>query len=222
MNKTFLWILALIIVAAALLFALNRPSSPSGPVTGNEPPAFDQSISDGKITVAFPSKEFGLATNPTQVLVHSYIPPCSEGFDYCLYYIGDAYTGTNFESAGIRVQKRTDLSTERICLDTPPEGYDASTTPAEENSKDAYSTSVFVPLGDAGAGHFAQGALYRLFVRDNSACYELETRVGETQYANYPAGSIKEFTSGDRSTLQELLKSVIDRIALSGGTHLFP
>src|SRR5258708_11997428 len=54
-----------------------------------------------------------------------------------------------------------------------------------------YTTSVFSPIGDAAAGHYASGALYRLYLQDSSTCYEFETRLGQTQFANYPAGDRK-------------------------------
>ncbi len=220
-------IVLVVAIAVVLLFigakytqAPAVPGNPGGTVATTT--NMGDTTSDGTITFAKPA-DFGLATNKAQVLVHSYIPPCSEGFTYCLYYNGGDYKGTNFESAGVRIQKRADLSTERTCLNTPPSGFDAKTVPTSQRSADAYSSSVFGNVGDAGAGHMAQGSLYRLYVRSNSTCYEFETRVGQTQFANYPAGTIQEFTSSDQAAIQAKLLNFVQSIAIpSGEKNLFP
>lgn len=177
-----------------------------------------QSVSDGTITFTVPS-DFGLAVNQEQVLVKSYIPPCDPDFDYCVYYDGTAYQGTNFDSAGIRIEKRTDLTTESSCMTTAPTGY-SNFTPTSTTIGD-YSVSEFTPLGNAGAGHFSTGTLYRLYY--NGECYEFETRIGQSQFANYPAGSIQQFTTADESALQSEIQNFLDSIALpSGETVNFP
>jgi hypothetical protein len=194
----------------------NENFSNENPVDGLN---FDQTVSDGAITISVPSSEFGLATNKDQILVHPYIPPCDENFDYCLYYNGSAYTGTNFESAGLRIQKRDDLKSQSACLAVQPAGYSGLTPKTE--SFDSYATSVFSPLGDAGAGHYSSGELYRLFY-DNK-CYEFQTRIGESQFANYPEGSIKEFTKTSQSAMRLKLREILDAISLSDGTKIkFP
>jgi hypothetical protein len=175
---------------------------------------FDQSVSDGNIKIEIPSSVFGLAITQEQILDKSYIPACDENFDYCLYYIGKDYEGTNFESAGIRIQKRNDLNNQDDCLTAEPAGY-SNLTPIII-SKSGYSAGVFSPLGDAAAGHYSNGSLYRLFYNDS--CYELQTRIGQAQFANYPAGSIKEFTQSDQSVLESEIKQVINAISLSDGT----
>lgn len=55
--------------------------------------------------------DFGLAVHRHQLPVQSTIPPCDEGFDYCLYYLGGQFAGTNFRNAGIRIERRDDLET---------------------------------------------------------------------------------------------------------------
>jgi hypothetical protein len=221
--KKIIFIIVIIVIIAGVGNAVWFLSKQKQPEPQNQPEntppssndlVFDQSVSDGIIKISIPSSEFGLAVTNEQILVKSYIPPCDENFDYCLYYIGSAYEGTNFESAGIRVQKREDLDNQDSCLTTQPSGY-SNLVPAM-NLKDDYSISVFSPLGDAGAGHYATGSLYRLFYNDN--CYEFETRTGQTQFANYPEGSIKEFTSADQSALESELQEVLDAISLPDGT----
>lgn len=190
------------------------PSTPTSPST--------RTTSDGMISFATPS-DFALATTPEQVLVKSYIPPCEEQFSYCLYYKGSDYQGTNFESAGLSIVKRSDLASEQRCLQTPPQGYDASMQPNNTASTNNYSTSVFENVGDAGAGHYASGALYRLYIRSSATCYEFLLRIGETQFANYPAGSIKEFTDADRATVGQELTALLYSITVANGSRIaFP
>ncbi|HEY5220578.1 MAG TPA: hypothetical protein VIJ29_00290, partial [Candidatus Paceibacterota bacterium] len=84
-----------------------------------------------------------------------------------------------------------------------------------------YSVSEFTPLGDAGAGHYSTGTLYRL--EYNGACYEFETRIGQTQFANYPSGTIQQFTSADEAVLQTEIQNILNGITLpSGETIVFP
>ncbi|HVU75217.1 MAG TPA: hypothetical protein VHD38_00025 [Candidatus Paceibacterota bacterium] len=180
-----------------------------------------QTQSDGTITFAVPA-DFGMATDPQQILVSAYIPPCNSDFSYCLYYNGTAYQDTNFEAAGLRIAKRADISGEQSCLNTAPEGFDASTTPSQTANADAYSTSVFPDVGDAGAGHTAAGKLYRLYVKSNSSCYEFETRIGNTQYGNYPTGTIQEFTTADRAALQNELNAILKSVTLGTTAVAFP
>lgn len=220
MNKNTS-ILVLLVIAVGIVvwyFSTHRVPTPSQSqgTTSEEIPNSDsdQTISDGTITFGFPQTGFGLATTQEQILVQSYIPPCTEGFDYCLYYLGTRYDGTNFDSAGLGIKKREDLSAESLCLDTPPDGYDGTVAPDSTKSEDTYSASVFKNVSDAGAGHYATGDLYRLFYRAASSCYQFETRIGESQFSNYPAGSIKEFTDLDRTNLVKELNTVLSGISL--------
>ncbi|MDE2079378.1 MAG: hypothetical protein KGI73_03265 [Patescibacteria group bacterium] len=219
----WLGVAALVALVAFIAFeGMNAPSADDiASTSASSTPAFDQTIGDGALTIAFPSKDFGLATNAAQVLARAYIPPCDPAFDYCLYYIGNAYAGTNFESAGLRVKKRAVLTNQKSCLTTPPAGYTSLKT-AASTSTAAYAASVFSPLGDAGAGHYANGTLYRLYDTAPATCYELETRIGETQFANYPPGAIQKFTDADRAALSAELDRMLEKISLGGTQHLFP
>jgi len=216
-GNTLLVIAALLLAGIAALLVWQHAHPKPDDDTSIVPAAYDQSISDGTYTVAFSSKEFGLAVNETQMLVHPYILPCDPAFDYCLYYIGSAYDGTNFESAGLRMEKRTDLSAERLCLDTPPAGFDSSVAPSRSASGVAYAASTFDSAGTAAAGHSADGSLYRLFYRPTNTCYEFETRIGQSQYMNYPAGSIREFTASDQAAIKAELGRILAGITLPGG-----
>jgi hypothetical protein len=224
------WLIALLVIIVIIGIGWYALSTPSGTGTNATSTATTtdqtggttgQSQSDGTIEFDVPS-DFGMATNPQQILVSAYIPPCNSDFSYCLYYNGTEYQNTNFETAGLRIAKRTDITTERTCLDTPPEGFSASTTPSQTGSADAYATSVFGNVGDAGAGHVAEGKLYRLFVRANSSCYEFETRIGNTQFSNYPAGSIEEFTASDRADVGNKLNAILHSVTLGTTAVAFP
>jgi len=177
----------------------------------------EQTISDGSITIGYDGGEWGLAVRPDQILVTSYIPPCGEDFNYCFYYRGNTYSGTNFDSAGLRVLKRNDLSTEEQCLSALPDGY-TNMTPQIATST-TYKTSVFSQVGDAGAGHIASGALYR--VAHSNLCYEFETRIGEAQFTNFPEGTIGEFTAANKQTLEGRLLNLLKSISLSNGAKPF-
>ncbi len=181
-----------------------------------------QTVSDGTISFSYEQGTTSMAVTPEQILVKSYIPACDPGFDYCLYYGGKDYQGTNFEAAGLRIEKRESLSSETTCLATAPTGYASSTKPATTHTSAAYSTSVFPNVGDAAAGHYAVGSLYRLYVKSGRSCYEFATRIAETQFANYPPGSVREFSAADAASVQSLLDGMLATVSLATGeTNLF-
>lgn len=237
MGKFGIFIVFIIVIAvltAGVLWIVNSggpngtitPTGSAGTTSASDTvptltlstPTGTQNISNGTITFTIPT-DFGLATTQAQILANSYIPPCDPDFTYCLYYTGTAYQGTNFDSAGIRIDERSDLTTQNACLTTPPTGY-ANFTPTSTTESD-YSLSEFTPLGDAGAGHSAVDTLYRVFY--NGACYEFETRIGQSQFANYPSGTIQQFTSADQATLRSEMENFLDSISLpSGETIAFP
>lgn len=242
MSKLGLFIVAVLVIAlltAGVLWLVNGNQngtiSPAGSASGTATsggvptlvlgtptgtvPAGDRSISDGTITLIYPAGDFSVATSTQAIASRSYIPPCDGDLTYCLYYTGDAYQGTNFDSAGIRVKQRTDLTTQSACLTTAPTGY-TNFTPTS-TIMDNYAVSEFTPLGDAGAGHYSTGTLYRLFY--NGSCYEFETRIGQTQFANYPAGTIQQFTAANQAALQSEMQTILNSVTLpSGETVVFP
>lgn len=181
--------------------------------TAPGPAVFDQTLSDGTITLKYPSALFGLATTKEQIAKSAYIPACAEGFDYCLYYIGSEYSGTNFESAGLAIQKRDDLKTQAACLATSPEGY--SNLRPQRASSSLYATSIFSPVGDAAAGHSATGSVYRLSYQGN--CYEFTTRVGQTQFENYASGTVQKFTLGDQADIELALQRILSTLTFPSG-----
>ena len=215
-RNTLVVILLIAIVGLITLFYPRRETTPVQSTATSTPEA-TESISDGTTTLSYASQAFGLAVTPEQIIPRSYIPPCDTDFNYCFYYIGTEYQGTNFESAGLRVKRRADLTTQSQCLQTLPEGY-TGISPSVSGGTD-FSTSVFTPLGDAGAGHYAKGTLYRLLYK--GSCYEFETRIGASQYANYPRGTIKEFMPADERALEAKLLQLLKDVTLPGGAKPF-
>ncbi len=229
-------IVAVLILAGTGFYYLsvkNRMSVPpnlSSGVTSTPPPtivtstmtAVSTSTSSGKslsfngVTIYYPQSQFGLAANQQQLPVRSYIPQCDQGFNYCIYYNASTYKGTNFESAGISIKNVTaSLPTSEACMTANPDGYAGASSTVPMTTSPYYSLSVFANLGNAAAGHYATDNIYRLYY--GGRCYEFDARIGESQYANYPAGSIGLFTRNNYDTLQSELNNIIGSITLSQG-----
>ncbi len=205
---------ALFVPYGGILAALAG-SGASAPASAGAP---NSAYEDGTITVPVPA-DFTLATTADEVAVQGVIPPCDEGFAACIYFSGSEYDGTNLESAGIRISLRPDLPTRDACLGTQPTGYDELVP--NIGAAAGYATSVFAGLGDGGAGHYAAGDLYRLAVA--GSCYEFETRIGQTQFANYDPGTIQEFTADDEAALRSALAAIVNGVTLADGAPVtFP
>lgn len=219
-------VVLIVVLAVGWYLLAAKPITTTNPPVATSTPVSSVTTSAG-ITFGYPT-DFAVATTPDQVLVSSYIPACDQGFDYCVYFNNPKYVDTNFESAGIRVKNRTDLTTQTACLTTPPDGYPDMIPQTQEgdagptNSALYYATSLFSPIGDAGAGHYASGAVYRLFWGSHSTCTEFATRIGETQFANYPAGTKIEFSAADRASVQAALQSVLGSVTIGGSAVSFP
>ncbi len=171
-------------------------------------PQATSTVSDGIIMLT-QTEPFGLAVNADQVPDFGVIPPCDEGFLYCLYYNDVEYEATNFISAGVAITQRDDLTSMEECLMTPPSGYtDMEVT---SSSTDPTAMSVFTPLLDAGAGSYATGEEFRLYTDDS--CYAFRTRVGETQFANTATGT-QEFTEQQREELLAQMAEIVGQIQL--------
>lgn len=170
------------------------------------------SHSDGTISFTVPDG-FGLAVTADQILTRSVIPPCEAGFKYCLYHLGTDFVGSTFESAGVSIRERAELTTQDTCLRSPPAGY-AGQSPATA-TRDTYAVSAFTGLGDAATGHYASGDQYRLFTEGE--CYQFDTRVGWSQVANYPEGTVTEFTEDQRDDMAERLRDLVEDIRLMQG-----
>ena len=210
MRQSLVAIAAFGVTATA---ALAQPAPPAAPAVE----AVTHSI-DGTLTFTMPPI-FALAVTQEQVMVEGVIPPCDADFDYCLYIPEALFAGTNFENAGLRIKHRTDLATRAACLAEQPAGYTGLVPVTLEAA--VYATALFPGLGDAGAGHYSNGDLYRLFAADR--CYEFETRIGQTQIGNFEPGAVRPFTPEDEATVQAAFRALLDSIILAGGeTNLCP
>lgn len=154
--------------------------------------------------------DFGLAVQRDQLPVKTVIPPCDDTFDYCLYYYGDDFDGINFQSAGVRIERRAELDTARACLFTPPRGYVDFEPMVRTN--ESFAVSVFAPLQQAGMGHVSDGMLFRLAFEDT--CYEVEPRLGMSQPAHDVEGTVREFAEEERAVLTARLDEVVRAVRL--------
>jgi hypothetical protein len=173
------------------------------------------------VTFSFPDA-FALATGNEPIMVHSYIPPCDQGYDYCIYKNDQEFAGTNFESAGLSITAKPALTTQAACLNTPPQGYASTISPSDTSSGAGYAASVFANLGNAAAGHEAVDSYYRLYQTSNGDCTELDLRVAQSDYGNYPAGQIQEFTAADQQQVLSELGSILSGMTLNGSIISWP
>lgn len=164
--------------------------------------ATTMTLRGGDVSLSYPD-DFGMAVNQDQLLVSSTIPVCSSGFDYCIYLNSGEYDGTNFEGAGLGIVIRGDLDYEAACALEQPEGF-SELEPVVEGGVD-HVTSVFDEVGEGAAGHFTNGAVYRLYFADT--CYEFESRVAQAQFSNFEPGAVERF--GDEA-LDDVLTSLTD------------
>lgn len=138
-----------------------------------------------------------------------YIPPCTEDYNTCLYYSGERYTETNFDSAGLSAHIIE--ATNRESCEAFTGSYLLPNTDISTENLNGNTFSV-ARSGDAGAGHIAEETLYRTY--HNDICLEIVTRIGYTQFANYPEGTIKEFTENNREDLMNDMKNIIRTLSL--------
>lgn len=153
-------------------------------------------------------QNFGLAVKKEQILKKSYIPPCKEGFDYCLYYNGKKYKNTNFETAGVGFYILKNIG-EEACLSV--NDY--------HGRKDLHSETIngieFIVFssGDAAMGHYASDRVYRTF--QNGECYVFIARIGVSQFENYEPGTIEKFTPEMEKKVRNALKKILQGITFN-------
>jgi hypothetical protein len=202
----------LVILAALALWPLVRSEKVELDATITPGPEETNGLHSNGVVAFTRPEDFGLAISDTQILTEATIPPCESGFEYCLYYLSDKYAHTNFESAGVAITSRTDLTSESTCLSTAPIGY-SDIEPAAITTNEGYSISVFTPLQNAGAGHYTNSSEYRLYTA--ASCYQITARIAEAQFANFPPGTVEEFTGRDREDLFARLLSLIESMTLT-------
>lgn len=216
-------VMTAVVLAVVLAFSAAGMASDDGR-------AVDVSVAAGGRLMFVRPDDFGLALHRDQLLVRTVIPPCDEGFDYCLYYFGGELAGTNFQSAGVRIQRRPDLAPEAdgaggseafpgaavACLYTPPRGY-VEFPPAMVRHGavgDApFAVSVFAPLQEGAAGSYSEGVLFRLAL-DDGTCFGVETRIAASRFEHFAEGAVRKFTEDQRAALTARLSDVVRAIRL--------
>lgn len=217
--KTFWIVIAAIIVIGAVWFvtmkdtgnnvsglyqeSTSTPQSTVSTTTGGTSTTTDRHVTPDGLVFVRPT-DFALAVTPEQVTVKSVIPPCEQGFKYCLYYIGNAYAGANFESAGIGISTLTATSS-TAC--TAANDYNGPASNARQETIGNKEFFVF-ESGDAGAGHMAEDTIYRGLV--NGTCFQFVARIGQSQFLNYEPGAIKEFTDAMQAELRSKLDGIVN------------
>src|SRR5699024_9754838 len=152
-----------------VIFSACRETSTNNPEPSNankqkatpaeKAPTSNKQVAAGSDYVFERPENFGLAVRPEQILTKSVIPPCGEGFDYCLYFNGKKYEHTNFESAGVGfyVLKKVD---ETACFSA--EKYNGSKKNLHTEKINGLEFTVFTS-GDAATGHYAKDVVYQTF-----------------------------------------------------------
>jgi hypothetical protein len=145
-----------------------------------------------------------------------YIPICDAGVTttdsaalhpetiVCVAYPHSPYAGTNFGGAAFSVSSVPDATAEKDCLK-----FDEFTM----DKKKAHWTTIgnekfrAASGGEGGLGHGLGEDVYLRY--HNGKCYQLEIRIGETSFANYDPGTIKEFKDYDKVSreLRRVLQS---------------
>jgi hypothetical protein len=177
---------------------LNNPNPPEESQATSSPvdvtAGWNQYVSPTKysFSIKYPS-DFGFNTNNSQIQSLGYIPVCDQTTVGCIFYTGNTYTGTNFESAGVSINFNKSLDTEAKCYN-----FKVSTNEAQTAAADVTINGVTFKSatgGGAGAGHFMKTQEYRNF--RNNLCYEITQRVGSTNIGNYEPGTVKEFNENE-------------------------
>jgi hypothetical protein len=158
----------------------------------------------GRFSIKY-SPDFGVAKSGEALpdIAKSYIPACEEGFMACVYYQAENFVGTNFGSAGIAITTPT-MASEAACKDTT--GYNGAVQNSHSETFGGADWLVF-ESGDAATSHYANDTIYRTW-HDNT-CYQLDARIGYSNFEVYEPGSIKEFTDTDRANLRDKLTTVV-------------
>lgn len=157
---------------------------PQGEKTGWE----TYSNSQYGFSVQYPKNDFGLYTDYNKVKSLSYIPVCNDSMLGCLVYSKDKQPNTNFEGAGVSLD-RLGLGTEASCL---------MVQQGETRQADLVINGVnFAVYKGSGAatGHFEEYINYRTF--KNNDCIGITLRVTSTNIGNYEPGTVKEFNSNE-------------------------
>lgn len=207
MNRIAL-ILLLVVFAACKDSGKNgektdTPNKPEKPLAEEKHTSNKHTAPGGSFSFERPDG-FGLAVNKDQILAKSYIPPCGEGFLYCLYYNGKKYENTNFESAGVGIYVLENTA-ENSCFSA--EKFNGRKENFHTETISNVKFSVF-SSGNAATGHYAKDIIYQTF--QNGKCYRFVARIGTSQYQNYEPGTIEKFTPEMEDEMRSTLKEVLE------------
>ncbi len=187
-----------LIIPAILLLAASCSKQQSNQDNSNQgttnPPAVNTYVSPDKYGFSIKySDEFGFSTDLNQVAGLSYIPVCDQNMVACLFLNKDTYKGTNFDGAGVSINIDPSLDTQAKCYN-----FKVSTSEAQTEVSDvAINGTTFKSAvgGGGAAGHYDKLQVYRNF--HNNMCYEIAEDMVSTQLANYPEGTVKQFSEDE-------------------------
>ncbi len=143
-----------------------------------------------------------------QIRSLSYIPVCdTETLVACFYYARQEYQDTNFEAAGLSVNLIENSSSdtcnvsELIITETP-------------KTREINGVTFDTGIGGVGAlGHQATDYVLRTFHR--GTCVEVKVTITTSEYANYPPGTVREFTDSDREKVLDLFDRILATLRFS-------
>jgi hypothetical protein len=127
----------------------------------------------------------------------------------CVVFPESRYPGTTFVGASFDEREIDEATTKSTCLRSPmravnvPEFDIATKDPKRIINRVSFLHGISVSVG---SGTATTTDVYRAF--HNGKCYELSLNFATTQFANYPTGTVKEFTDEDR--IRHELTTILD------------
>ena len=128
----------------------------------------------------------------------------------CVVFPESRYPGTTFVGASFDEREIDEATTKSTCLTSPmravnvPEFGIATEDPKRIINRVSFLHGISISVG---SGTVVTTDVYRAF--HNGKCYELSLNLATKQFANYDAGTVKEFTGEDsvRNELTAILDS---------------
>src|SRR5690606_7630498 len=124
MNKnTLITLIIILLVALGIWMLVSKDSSDlQNQRENNDQNKEEQAESDSTQTVTGPKLIYAMTypdifsslddSERDNLNSLGYIPPCIEDYDACLYYTGNEFENTNFDSAGISAHNLPDIDVE--------------------------------------------------------------------------------------------------------------
>src|SRR5512133_2802492 len=133
----------------------------------------------------------------------SYIPVCEDTAVACVAYPAREYNGSNFQAAALSISEIADAKTENDCLKEDG-SIDIKTIHTEIVNGVKFKG---IRGGEGGLGNFLDKYIYVNV--HHGKCYRLQVGIASSSYANYDAGSIREFTALDATHVRDSLNRVL-------------